>query len=159
MFTIISFKSDFKMSCEKTSCIESIMIPPAMVDENDSITVVAKVLLQTNKGCVFVASGGEVIGIITERDVLRFILKEGGIFSPEIEAKDFMVKPVVSISKSATISDADDLMYKTNVNRLAVVEEEGSLIVVGLIDNDLIHASLKVDIARTLKKRQKYMDK
>lgn len=144
------------MSCEKTSCIETIMVPPALVDENDNVTVVAKVLLQTNKGCVFVTSAGEVVGIITERDILRLILKEGGILSPEIKAKDFMIQPVITIAKTATISDADDLMYKKNVNRLAVVEQEGSLNVVGLIDAELIHSSLKVEIARTLKKRQKY---
>ena len=145
------------MSLTTKSLVEAAMISPAMVDENDSVTIVAKVLLQSNKGCIFVTSIGEVIGIITERDVLRLILKEGGMLSPDTEAKDFMIKPVVTIHKSATLAVADDLMEQTNVHRLAVVEKEDSLIVVGLIDADMIRSSIKVELLKTLKKRQKYL--
>ncbi|MBN1330646.1 MAG: CBS domain-containing protein [Candidatus Heimdallarchaeota archaeon] len=145
------------MSLTTKSLIEVVMVPPAMVDESDNIAIIAKVLLQSNKGCVFVTNVGEVVGIITERDVLRVILKEGGMLSPDIEAKDFMVKPVITIPKSATISQADDLMEQTGVNRLAVVEKENSLIVVGLIDTEMIQASVKTELLKTLKKRQKFL--
>ncbi|NHJ32142.1 MAG: CBS domain-containing protein [Asgard group archaeon] len=145
------------MSLTTKSLVEAAMVSPAMVDENDNVTIVAKVLLQSNKGCVFVTSIGEVIGIITERDVLRLILREGGLLSTEIEAKDFMIKPVVTIHKTATLAEADDLMEQTNVNRLAVVEKEDSLIVVGLIDAEMIRSSIKVELLKTLKKRQKYI--
>ncbi|MGC9780156.1 MAG: CBS domain-containing protein [Candidatus Heimdallarchaeota archaeon] len=144
------------MSLTTKSLIEVVMVPPAMVDENDSIAIVAKVLLQSNKGCVFVTSVGEVVGIITERDVLRVILKDGGMLSPDIEAKDFMIKPVTTISKTASLAEADDLMHQMNLNRLAVVEKEDSLIVVGLIDAELLQVSIKTELIKTLKKRQKY---
>ncbi|MCF2144433.1 MAG: CBS domain-containing protein [Candidatus Heimdallarchaeota archaeon] len=146
------------MSYTIHSLVEAIMVPPAMVEENDGITVVAKVLLQTNKGCVFVTSIGEVVGIITERDILRVILREGGMLTPELKAKDFMVQPVITIPKTATLAQADDLMAQTNVNRLAVVEEEDSLIVVGLIDAEMIRTSIKTELLKNLKKRQKYFD-
>jgi len=130
-----------------------------MVDENDSMSVIAKVLLQTNKGCVFVTSIGEVVGIITERDILRLLLKEGCMLSEEIEARDFMVKHVISIPKTATLAEADDLMAQTSVNRLAVVEKEGSLIVVGIIDSEMLNVALKTEVLKTYKKRQKYVQK
>ncbi|NHJ04224.1 MAG: CBS domain-containing protein [Candidatus Heimdallarchaeota archaeon] len=151
--------SEGKMSLTTKSQIEVVMVPPALVDENDSITIVAKVLLQSNKGCVFVTSVGEVVGIITERDVLRLILKEGGMLSTDVEAKDFMVKPVMTIPKTATLAEADDLMAQLNVNRIAVVEKENSLVVVGLIDIDILRSSIKTDFLKTLKKRQKYTQK
>ncbi len=147
------------MSLTTKSQIDAIMIKPAMVDENDSMSVIAKVLLQTNKGCVFVTSIGEVVGIITERDILRLLLKEGCMLSEEIEAKDFMVKPVISIPKTATLAEADDLMAQTSVNRLAVVEKEGSLIVVGIIDSEMLNVALKTEVLKTYKKRQKYVQK
>lgn len=145
------------MSLTTKSLIEVVMVPPVMVDEIDPITVVAKVLLQSNKGCVFVTSIGEVVGIITERDVLRLILKEGGMVSPDTEAKDYMIKPVITIPKTATLAEADDIMAQTNVNRLAVVEKENSLIVVGMIDSELIRTSIKTELLKKLKKRQKYI--
>jgi CBS domain-containing protein len=130
-----------------------------MVDENDTLPVVAKVLLKQNKGCVFVTSAGEVVGMITERDILRLIVKEGGILSPDIEAKDFMVTPVVTVPQTATLAEADDLMAQANVNRLAVVKDEGSLIVVGLIDAETIRTSIKTELLKTLKHRRKYLEK
>lgn len=147
------------MSLTTKSQIDAIMIKPAMVDENDSMSVIAKVLLQTNKGCVFVTSIGEVVGIITERDILRLLLKEGCMLTEEIEAQDFMVKPVISIPKNATLAEADDLMAQTNVNRLAVVEKEDSLIVVGIIDSEMLNVALKTEVLKTYKKRQKYIQK
>ncbi|MHA1462404.1 MAG: CBS domain-containing protein [Candidatus Heimdallarchaeota archaeon] len=147
------------MSLTTKSQIDAIMIKPAMVDENDSMSVIAKVLLQTNKGCVFVTSIGEVVGIITERDILRLLLKEGCMLSEEIEARDFMVKPVISIPKTATLAEADDLMAQTSVNRLAVVEKEDSLIVVGIIDSEMLNVALKTEVLKTYKKRQKYVQK
>ncbi|RLI68436.1 MAG: hypothetical protein DRO63_02700, partial [Candidatus Gerdarchaeota archaeon] len=62
------------------------------------------------------------------------------------------------IPKTATLAQADDLMAQTNVNRLAVVDEEDSLIVVGLIDAEMIRTSIKTELLKNLKKRQKYFD-
>ncbi len=147
------------MSLTMKSIVEIAMLPPALVDENDDISIVAKVLLQANKGCVFVTSVGEVVGVITERDVLRKLIEESGVCSPEILAKEFMTKPVISISKTATLAEADDVMAQTGVGRLAVVEKAGSLIVVGFIDAELIRASIKTELLKTMKKRQKYVQK
>ena len=147
------------MSLTTKSQIDTIMVKPAMVDENDSMSVIAKVLLKTNKGCVFVTSVGEVVGIITERDILRLLLKEGCMLSEEISAQDFMVKPVISIHKTATLAEADDLMAQTNVNRLAVVEKKGSLVVIGFIDSEMLNVALKTEVLKTYKKRQKYYQK
>lgn len=147
------------MSLTMKSLVEVAMIPPALVDENDDISIVAKVLLQSNKGCVFVTSIGEVVGIITERDVLRKLIEESGVCSPEILAKEFMTKPVISISKTATLAEADDVMAQTGVSRLAVIEKEGSLIVIGFIDAELIRASIKIELLKTMKNRQKYVQK
>jgi CBS domain-containing protein len=144
------------MSLTTKSLVEVVMIPPALVDENDNITVVTKVLLQTNKGCVFVTSIGEVVGIITERDILRLVTKEGCVLAPDLEAKDFMVKPVITIPKTATLAEADDLMEQTGVSRLAVTKEENSLIVVGMINEEMIRTSIKTELLKTLKKRQRY---
>jgi len=147
------------MSLTTKSQIDTIMVKPAMVDEHDSMSVIAKVLLKTNKGCVFVTSVGEVVGIITERDILRLLLKEGCMLSEEISAQDFMVQPVISIHKTATLAEADDLMAQTNVNRLAVVEKKGSLVVIGFIDSEMLNVALKTEVLKTYKKRQKYVQK
>ena len=50
-------------------------------------------------------------------------------------------------------------MAQTGVGRLAVVEKAGSLIVVGFIDEELIRVSIKTELLKTIKKRQKYVQK
>ena len=79
--------------------------------------------------------------------------------SSEVEAEEIMTKPIITIPKTATLAKADDIMAQRNVNRLAVVKNENSLIVVGLIDGDMLHSQLKSEMLKTIKKRQKYVQK
>ena len=143
----------------KDTTIKTIMTKPSFVDENDNLLTITKVLLQTKKGCVFVTRLGKLIGIISDRDIQRLVLKEGGLISPDITAKEFMVKPVVTIPINASIEEADHLMYSEKINRLAVVDKKGSKNVVGLIDYNTTHNELVTNFARSFIKRHEYFSK
>ena len=79
------------MSFLRTTTVETIMIKPELVDENTNFVEVTKILLKTKRGCVFVTRIGKLVGIITDRDIQRLILKDGGIISPDIIASDCIV--------------------------------------------------------------------
>lgn len=127
---------------------------PIFVNENDTILTVIKKLLQTKKGCVLVTRiNNDVIGIISDRDIHRLILKESGLFSPESLAKDCMVKPVIMINRTATLYDAETIMRKNKVNRLPVVEKEGSKQVIGIINYETVHSNVITRFAKSWVKR------
>ncbi len=134
--------------------VDSIMDNPIFVNENDNILTVIKRLLQTKKGCVLVTrTNDDTIGIISDRDIQRLILKEGGLFSPELLAKDCMVKPVIMIDRTATLSDAEQVMRKNKVNRLPIIEKEGSKQVIGIINYETVHSNVLTRFAKSWIKR------
>jgi len=130
------------------------MDDPVFVNELDNVLIVIKKLLQTKKGYVLVnRSNNETIGIISDRDIQRLVLKEAGMFSPELLAKDFMVKPVILIARNATLHEAEDLMRKHEINRMPVVEKEGSKQVIGILNYTTVHSNVMTRFAKNWLKR------
>ncbi|MHA1124382.1 MAG: CBS domain-containing protein [Candidatus Heimdallarchaeota archaeon] len=130
------------------------MDTPVFVNEDDNILTVIKQLLQTAKGYVLVNRSNKTIGIISDRDIQRLILKEGGMFSPSLVAKDFMVSPVIMCEKSISLYEAEALMQRNKVNRLPVVENDRSKEVIGIINFDTIHSNLMTNFAKSWIKRK-----
>lgn len=130
------------------------MDPPEFVNEHDTVLDVIKHLLRTRKGYVLVNHHDETIGIISDRDIHRLILKEGGLFSPITQAKDFMVSPVIMIPRTTTLSEAEDIMQSNQINRLPIVEEKGSKKVIGVVNFETIHYNLLSNFAKSWVKRK-----
>ncbi len=134
--------------------VDSLMDDPVFVKVNDNILVVIKKLLQLKKGYVLVTrSDDTIVGIISDRDIHRLILKEGGMFSPDLLAKECMVKPVITIVSNATLQDAEEIMRANKINRLPVVEKEGSKKVIGVINYETVHSNVLTNFAKKWVKR------
>lgn len=129
------------------------MDEPVFVNYADNILTVIKQLLLTKRGYVLVNQKLNTIGIISDRDIHRLILKLGGMFSPDLEAKDFMVKPVIMIVRTATLNEAEELMRKNKINRLPIVAKEGSKKVIGVINYETIHSNVMTNFAKNWVKR------
>ena len=133
--------------------VETLMDPPIFVNENDNILIVIKKLLEARKGYVLVQRIDDCVGIISDRDIQRLILKEGGMFSPTIQAKDFMVQPVIKAEKTTTLREAESIMRQKKINRLPIVERKGSKKVIGVINYDTLHSNLLTNFAKSWTKR------
>ena len=130
------------------------MYEPVFVNVNDNIIAVIKKLLLLKKGYVLVTqSNDNIVGIISARDIHRLILKEGGMFSPELLAKDCMVKPVITIVSNATLQDAEEIMRVNKINRLPVIDKEGSKKVIGVINYETVHSNVLTAFAKKWVKR------
>lgn len=137
--------------------VESVMDLPVFVNENDNILTVIKKLLKTRQGYVLVERIDDTVGIISDRDIQRLILKEGGMFSPDILAKDFMVHPVIMVDKTTSLYEAESIMQQKNINRLPIVEKEKSKKVIGIINYDTVHSNLLTSFAKSwTKQRSKF---
>jgi len=129
--------------------VELVMDEPVFVNTNDNVLVVIKKLLLLKKGYVLVnRSNNTTVGIISDRDIHRLILKEGGMFSPNLLAKDFMVTPVITIIRTATLRDAEEKMREYKINRLPVVEKESSKKVIGMINYETVHSNVITNFAK-----------
>jgi CBS domain-containing protein len=92
------------------------------VDENSSVLEAAKCMVQKNRGSVIVISGGERIGILTERDLLKKVVTKG-LDPAATKVKDVMTSHPVTIDKDRPLREAIDLMNRKGVRRMLVTED------------------------------------
>lgn len=100
--------------------VESVMrSPPVTALFSDSVASVIDKMITNNIGAVIVISGGNPVGIITERDVVEKVTRAGRDPS-KIKAEEIMSSPLISIEADKTIGDALVLMRDKKVRRLGV---------------------------------------
>jgi CBS domain-containing protein len=87
-------------------------------------------MLEENVGSVAVCEGERLVGIFTERDVLR-LTAEGPRFD-EVRVGDVMTRQLVTLSPHDDILDAARLMGERKIRHRPVLEGENLLGMVGI---------------------------
>ncbi len=85
-----------------------------------------------------VVASGRLVGILSDRDVLRHaVLRGGELDVPKLRVSEVMVREPMTCVASSTISHVAGLMVDNHLDAIPVVEGEGRL--VGLVtSSDLI---------------------
>ena len=108
----------------------------ASVQVGTTVSAAAVVMRQRAIGSVFVERHEELVGIVTESDIVRKVL--GINHSPErIFVEEIMSAPIIGIEDSRPIVEAADLMENHRLRHLAVTKS-GAIIGV-LSVRDLLH--------------------
>ena len=89
-------------------------------------------MMESHVGSVAVCDGHELVGIFTERDVLR-LASEGTSFA-DVKVGDVMTKHPVTASPDVLIADAAHLMGERRIRHLPVVEGDSLVGMVGIRD-------------------------
>lgn len=104
---------------------ELIKRPPVTVEGSATLLEAARVMAANGVGSVIVKRGDELVGIFTERDLLKAIAA-GASLSESVES--YATKRLISIAPSEPISRAMELMGKHNIRHLPVIDEKGRLL-------------------------------
>ncbi|WP_407355622.1 CBS domain-containing protein [Methanolobus sp. WCC5] len=150
--------------------VKDVMNPNVVTCSPDTpIREVATLLKQNSISGLPVVEDGEVVGIVSEGDILRLleIPKHGGLWLPSpfevIEVpirellnweetknmledigskpvREIMKRSVYTISPERSIEDASSIISRHRINRLPVVDEDGQL--VGIVTRGDIIAGL-----------------
>lgn len=100
---------------------------------NASIAAVAKMMKQKDIGSVAIQDGDQLVGIITDRDIVLAIA-DGRDFS-KMTAQDVMSKDVVSCRDTDQIHDALQMMETSRIRRLPVLDHNKKIVgMIGLGD-------------------------
>ena len=100
------------------------------VSPEDPVRVAIARMLEENVGSVAVCDDQRLVGIFTERDVLR-LTSEGPDFD-EVRVGDVMTTQLVTLSPDDDILDAARLMGEKKIRHLPVLEGENLLGIVGI---------------------------
>ncbi len=92
------------------------------VDIGRSALDVAKIMAEKGVAAVLVTHEDKVVGIITERDLVRKVLATSA--NPaEVNAGSCMSAPLISIDPDALLSEAAKAMSSNKIRRLAVITD------------------------------------
>lgn len=114
----------------------------------DSIQEIATRLSQRKIGAVvIVGESGKVVGIISERDIIRLVA-EHGAKALAMSASDGMTREVVSCSKTSTLEEIMDAMTHGRFRHLPVIED-GALVGIVSIGDVVKHHTAEVELEVT----------
>src|SRR5262249_1850995 len=90
--------------------------------ESAPLKEVARILSEKNiTGAPVVNSNGELVGVISETDIIRKS-NSIGAWSPST-AGQIMTRPAVTVSPSDTLQRVSELMFNRRIHRVVVAEE------------------------------------
>jgi CBS domain-containing protein len=111
----------------------------AAVAPESSVSDVITELTTRRIGAVLVKRGDEVVGVVSERDIVRGLAAHRGAVL-DLSAADVMTAPVITIRPGDSVAGAMELMTDRRIRHLPVVES-GHL--VGLVSiGDLVKARI-----------------
>jgi len=92
------------------------------IDAEAAALEAVKQMCDANIGSLLVTDGGEVAGIVTERDYLRRVAREGPA-DEGVTVRDIMSSPLVVVSPETEIDECMAVMTDRRIRHLPVVED------------------------------------
>ena len=102
------------------------------VEPGESARLAVLRMLEEDVGSVAVCDEGKLVGIFTERDVLR--LAGEGAPLDDVRVADVMTTEVTTVSADVSVTDAAALMGERRIRHLPVVEDGRLLGMIGIRD-------------------------
>ena len=113
--------------------IRDVMTPnPRTVSPNDTVRAAAQVMQEEDTGAVPVVDDGQVLAVVTDRDIVVRVVAEGGSFSSRVG--DIATKSVICVTPEMSTSEASELMSEHQIRRLPVVENDRLVGIVSIGD-------------------------
>jgi CBS domain-containing protein len=93
------------------------------VRPEDTVKYAAQIMNENHIGSLVVVSGtGEVVGIVTERDILTDVVATGKN-ADTVRMSEIMTPNIITITSDKTLEEAADIMTENKIKKLPVVEE------------------------------------
>ncbi|MET0407160.1 MAG: CBS domain-containing protein [Hyphomicrobium sp.] len=90
---------------------------------NETVHEITLRLASRKIGAVVILEGGKVVGIISERDIIRLIA-EHGANALSMPVRDGMTHNVISCTRDCTLDEIMEIMTKGRFRHLPVIEDD-----------------------------------
>jgi len=102
--------------------VKSFMVPKekfVTVDRDTDVRQAAQVMRDRNIGSIFITRGGDIIGILTDTDLVRRVVAVGAD-AAKTPVEQIMSAPILTIEENKTLLDANDMMAAHHLRHLGV---------------------------------------
>jgi CBS domain-containing protein len=106
----------------------------------DSVSSAVGKLVELGVGSLVVLKNGEMVGLVTERDVVQGMLKQGCDLKDALVSTIMVAEPVVA-SADDSVDYARDVMTKSRIGHLPILDGDKLLGIISF--HDVARASLK----------------
>jgi len=97
--------------------------PPLAVAPEDTVTHVARAMTARKVGAAGVVEGGQVVGVVTERDILGKIVAERR--NPDTTpVREVMTSPPRCIDLKTSVAEAASMMREHHIRHLVVLDQD-----------------------------------
>lgn len=103
------------------------------IDARETVTAAARLMAEKQIGSVFAVEAGEIVGIVTETDVVRKALSDR-LDPNTMPIRSLLNFPLVDIDLNRSIRDACEVMAKHHIRHLAVRDQQKIVGVVSIRD-------------------------
>lgn len=103
------------------------------VSPGTTILQAMKVMAEKNIGNLIVLENDHIAGIVSERDFVRMIAREGSCQN-DMHVEDVMTQQVITVDPSQSIEDCMVLMTANRIRHLPVVEKDQIVGVISIGD-------------------------
>jgi CBS domain-containing protein len=105
--------------------VKSFMVPREKfitIERDTDAQTAARIMRDRGIGSLFVTNGKEIVGILTDTDMVRRVVAAGAD-TQKTTAEQIMSAPILTIDGDKTVLDANDLMAKTHIRHLGVTQD------------------------------------
>lgn len=115
----------------------------------DSLMNAVVSMVEKNIGALLVTAEGRLVGIVTERDYLRFVAAQGRT-ARETPVREVMTRTVIYVTPSTTVDEAMAIMTEKRIRHLPVLKDGELQGVISIGDVVKQNAQLREFQIRTL---------
>jgi CBS domain-containing protein len=99
-----------------------------MLFPNEAVEAVAERLSRNGIGGAPVVEGGKVVGMVSGSDIVRAARRRAGHELSSMTVVDVMTRPVITVTPTASVWEAADILDGRGIKRLPVVDSDGYLV-------------------------------
>ena len=119
--------------------VKEVMNNAAAIEQDAYVKQAVKIMSDKNIGSLIIVKNKDIVGIITERDILK------NISSLNSRVSSVMSKKVITISANSELDEAARLMSKNKIRRLPVIDPASGKLSGIITSTDLIAHSEDIE--------------
>jgi len=115
-------------------CVRDVMARRVLLVEADSSAKnAARMMNKFSVSSLIVSSEGDIVGIVTERDILTRVVASGQ--NPEeVTVREIMSEPIIVVNPDTPLEQAVQIMLMERIKKLPVMEKDGEKVkLVGIL--------------------------
>ena len=116
------------------------------ISGDENVIYASELMIEKNIGSLLVYDDSEVIGIITEREIVRKVITDCKDLC-EVMAIEIATKDLITITPEDTIEHALITMYRRNIKRIPVKDPVSHELVGIITTHDIIAAFSTLELA------------